>query len=143
MRYFILFYLLLTGVFATAQKQGIKGKVEWVSGNQMPGPNKPEAHPQGIKREIYIYQATAITQTSQQDAVFFSDIKTQRVRKIRSKKNGNFRVRLPAGKYSIFVKEPHGLFANTFDGQNCIQCVQVNSGEYATVTIQVNYEAAY
>lgn len=143
MRYFILFCLLLMGFFATAQKQGIKGKVEWISGNQMPGPNKPKTHPQGIKREIYIYQATTISQTSQQDAVFFSDIKTQRVRIMRSKKNGYFRVRLPAGKYSIFVKEARGLFANTFDGQSCIQCVRVNSGEYATVTIQVNYEATY
>lgn len=143
MRYSILLFLVFTVAFSYAQKQGIKGKVEWISGNQMPGPDKPATQPQGIKREIYIYQATTVTQTSPQDGTFFSDIKTVLVRKIRSKKNGKFCVRLPPGKYSIFVKEPRGLFANSFDGQSCIQCVQVNSGEYTTVTLLVNYEAAY
>lgn len=143
MRYSILLYLLLTAAFSYAQKQGIKGKVEWISGNQMPGPDKPATHPHGIKREIFIYQATTINQTSPQNGTFFSDIKTVLVRKIRSKKNGNFCVRLPPGKYSIFVKELRGLFANNFDGQSCIQCVEVNSGEYTTVTLLVNYEAAY
>jgi len=143
MKYSILLFLSLAVVTTYAQRQGIKGKVEWISGNQMPGPDKPTTNPQGIKREIYIYQATTLAQTSHQDGVFFSHITTPFVKKVSSKKNGAFCVKLPSGEYSVFVKEPRGLFANSFDGQNRIQCVQVKSGEYTSVTLLVNYEASY
>lgn len=125
-----------------AQKQGIKGKVVWVSGNQMPGPDKKETIPQGIKREIYIYEATTLSQT-QQEGVFFSNITTKLIGKTRSRKNGKFCIKLPPGEYSVFVKEEKGLFANQFDVDNKVHPITIKKGEFLNLTIQVNYEAAY
>jgi hypothetical protein len=65
------------------------------------------------------------------------------LKKVKSKKDGSFCVKLAPGKYSVFVKEPKGLFANTFDVQGCIQCVTVKKGEFTKITIEVNYEAFY
>jgi hypothetical protein len=52
-------------------------------------------------------------------------------------------VKLPPGEYSLFIEEEKGLFANSFDGQSCIQCITVKKGEFNSITILVNYEAAY
>jgi hypothetical protein len=142
MKYSLPLVLLLFSVAAYAQ-QGIKGNVVWLSGNQMPGPDKPEAKPKGIAREVHIYEATTLEQTENIENIFFKKISTRLVAKIKSKKNGSFCVKLPPGEYSIFVMEPQGLFANIFDGQGRIQCVTVKHKEYTKITILVNYEAAY
>lgn len=139
-------YLLLALTFCVQvlyAQQGIKGKVEWVSGNQMPGPGKKETKAQPIVREIYIYEATTTQQAASQGATFFSDVSTKLIKTIKSKKDGNFCVKLPPGEYSVLVKEDHGLFANQFDGKGRIQCIEVKKGEFARLVIQVNYEAVY
>lgn len=125
-----------------AQKQGLCGKVTWTSGNQMPGPGLKSSKALGIVREIYIYEATTTAQTSQQEG-FYSAIQTKLVKKIKSKKNGSFSVKLPPGTYSVFTKEAKGLWANTFDGQGIINPVTVSPKNYTELTLNVNYEAAY
>jgi hypothetical protein len=127
---------------SVAQSQGICGSVLWVQGNQMPGPDKSIAAGKGVKREVHIFQKTTVNQTTQQ-GVFFSEIKTPKVKVITTKRNGSFKVKLEPGTYSLFVKEEEGLFANSFDGQQCIQCITVNPGKFSKTTIEVNYKAAY
>jgi hypothetical protein len=142
MNYLFAALITLLSVSLYAQ-QGIRGTVTWVSGNQMPGPDKPSTQPKKIAREIHIYKAISMNEVTSAEGVFFSDLKSPLLKKVKSKKNGSFCVKLPPGEYSVFVKEPKGLFANSFDEQGCIQCVTVKKGEYSSMTIQVNYEAAY
>lgn len=143
MKHLLLVSILLIVTLPLAAQQGIRGKVVWVSGNQMPGPGAERTTPKGIKREIHIYSLTTVGQTTQTDGVFFSDVKSQFVKKVRSKKNGKFCVKLPPGQYSVFIKEDKGLFANLFDGENYIHPITVKSGEYEIITIQVNYAASF
>lgn len=138
----ILVSLLIITLPAIAQSQGIKGKVEWLSGNQMPGPGINAAKPEGIQRELWIYEAVSVS-GAKADGVFFSEIQTPLVKKIKTKANGKFRVRLTPGDYSVFVREKIGLFANRFDAQNRISCVVVKRGKFERITIRVDYEAAY
>jgi hypothetical protein len=141
----ILLVLFLSAQMLYAQ-QGIKGKVEWISGNQMPGPGKTERNQskaQAVTREISIYEATTTQQATSQGGVFYTNISTKLIKTIKSKKDGRFCIKLPPGDYSVFVKEKDGLFANQFDGNGRIQCITVKKGEYATLNILINYEAAY
>jgi len=108
----------------------------------MPGPNKPAIQPTGIQREIWIYEVVSIDDVKS-DGVFFSYIPTQVVKKLKCNSNGRFKVKLPPGEYSLFVKEEKGLFANQFDSQNRINCVVVKPKEFTEITILINYEAAY
>lgn len=141
---YLFFVIALAFISAPlAAQQGIKGKVVWVSGNQMPGPGVQRTEPKGIKREIHIYAITKVSETTQTDGVFFTALKTTLVKKVRSKKNGKFCAKLPAGTYSIFIQEEKGLFANLFDGENHIHPVSVKSREYTPLTIQVNYAASF
>lgn len=124
-------------------QQGIKGSVNWISGNQMPGLDKPISQPKPIIREIHIYKAVTLTEAVTVNGVFFTEIKKPVLKKVKSKKNGRFCVKLPPGEYSVFVKEPEGLFANSFDSEGRIQYTLVKKGEFTTINLLVNYTAAY
>jgi len=132
---------LLTG------KQGISGEIRWVEGNFMPAVgdtsyvNRAKSEP--VKRVIYIYMATKRDEANCYDGVFYTDIKTELIRKIKSNIKGKFQVTLPPGKYSLFVKEKDGLFANTFDGENYINPVTVQPDKFTEIQILVNYRAFY
>jgi hypothetical protein len=129
-------------VEAEAQKQGIKGQVFWLSGNQMPSPDKQRSPHLGIQREIYIYKPTTLQDVEQQDG-FFSEIKTELIAKIVTRDDGRFKVKLPPGEYSVFTKEPKGLFANLYDKNSRINIVEVKPKKYTWMVIAVDYEAAY
>jgi hypothetical protein len=125
-----------------SQKQGIIGKVIWIEGNQMPGPDSKNSAGKNIKREIHIYQAATLKETKQSNG-FFTEIQPPLIAKVTSDENGTFTVELPEGEYSIFTKEPEGLFANLFDGQGKINPIAVKKREFTQITIKVNYKAAY
>src|ERR1700689_3936631 len=85
--------------------QGIEGYVYFVSGNQMPSPDKKPSQPKGIKTTLYIYQLTNINQVTQrQQSAFYSSIKTKVIKKVESDSTGYFKVQLEPGKYSVFTK---------------------------------------
>lgn len=142
MRTPLILILLAFSFLSYAQKQGIRGQVFWLSGNQMPGPGKALSPQQGAIREIHIYNAASMKDNPSPNG-FFSSISSVFVTSVVSEKDGTFKVRLEPGRYSVFVKEQNGLFANLFDGEGCINCVIVKPKEFAWITITVDYEAAY
>jgi hypothetical protein len=131
-----------SGTKLNSQHQGIQGIVLWFEGNQMPGFDREPDPGEGIEREIYIYELTNHNQGISV-GVFYTSINTRLIAVAKSINNGEFKISLPPGHYSLLVKEESGLFANIFDMDNNINPVQVNSGQFTEVTIQVNYSAAY
>ncbi|MBX2962316.1 MAG: carboxypeptidase regulatory-like domain-containing protein [Cyclobacteriaceae bacterium] len=138
---FVILLVIMSCTTLLAQ-QGISGKVEWISGNQMPGPDRVASPAKGIKREVLIHRCTALSQVNA-NGVFFSDIQTPLIAKVKSNKKGNFKLKLPEGEYSLFIKEKQGLFANRFDDKCRINYVSVKPGKFTEITILVDYEAAY
>ncbi len=109
----------------------------------MPSPDrKPVTPQQGAVREVHIYQAVNLDNVTR-EGIFFKEIKGTLVAKVLTDSFGQFKVKLPEGKYSVFTLEKDGLFANLMDVDGCINCVQVTAKKYAWVTITVDYEAAY
>ncbi len=142
----LLILVLMCFAFATLlaqkQQQGICGKITWVSGNQMPGPDKKPSPSKGIVREIFIYEVTSSQQAVQEDG-FYTSVQTKLIAKTKSKANGSFSAKLPMGIYSVFVVEEKGLWANNFDGQGHINPVVVTAANWTNLLLEVNYEAAY
>lgn len=138
----IIYLFAVLSIPTFAQKQGIKGQVFWLSGNQMPGPNKAIVPQQGIVREIHIYKVATVNDVVMENN-YYSQVRTELVAKVFSARDGYFKVRLPPGEYSVFTVEPKGLFANMFDAANRINPVIVKPREFAWITVTVDYEAAY
>jgi hypothetical protein len=152
----ILFYLsgaLLTIMScSSAQKksasninQGIEGYIYFVSGNQMPSPDRKPSPPKGIKSTLYIYLLTNINQVirPQQQSAFYSSIKTKLIKKTESDSTGHFKVQLEPGKYSVFTKKGALFYANIFDNNNNIAPVEVFAGKVTNVEIKIDYNATY
>lgn len=123
--------------------EGISGKVLWFEGDLMPGINKKPVAGIPVKREIYIFHPTRTSQVKVLDQVFFREIQTDLVKKIWTDKNGNFKVKLPPGRYSIFTKEPPGFFSNRFSEEGFLNLVNVTAGEITDIVIRIDYMAAY
>lgn len=123
-------------------KQGIEGNLIWVEGNQMPGPDRKPSALQGVTREIYIYPLLSLDDVTL-EGVFVSEVNKPLFKKIMSDQNGKFTVDLPAGEYSILIKENDGLFVNLFDEKNHLNPITVSSNQVTWVDITINYKAVY
>ncbi|MFC2188684.1 carboxypeptidase regulatory-like domain-containing protein [Fulvivirgaceae bacterium LMO-SS25] len=130
-----------------ASKQGLFGKVLWVAGNQMPmiieeGQQDDRKGPRPIEREIVVFEQTRTSDTEMENG-FYKNIKTKEVARFKTDKNGQFFINLKPGVYSLFTVEEDGLWANTFDGKNRINPIEIKEDEISQITITINYEAAY
>ena len=128
--------------------QGLAGQVRWLEGNLMPtigeeGESTEKDHKgKPVQREIHIYELTSMDEATS-NGTFFSNLKTELVKTVETNKEGEFIVELPVGRYSVFVQEEQGLFANSFDGEGHINPVEVKEGEVSKIVIQINYKAVY
>ncbi|MBX7126251.1 MAG: hypothetical protein K1X47_11200 [Cyclobacteriaceae bacterium] len=142
MKYILVAGLLLVSGWGYAQKQGIEGRITLVSGNQMPGPGKVNAPPQGVRREIRVYEVANQGQVTG-NGRFYSEVRTRLVASGRSKKNGKYKIKLKPGFYSVFVLEDNQLYANRTDGDGMIQPVTVLKQKFTSLAIQIDHQASY
>ncbi len=77
------------------------------------------------------------------NGTIFTGIKTALAAKTCSNAKGYFELALPIGKYSVFVLEPEGLYANYFDGQGNINPVEVMKCSLTNNNISVTNKAAF
>ena len=124
------------------QNQGIKGQVFWIGENKMPSEDVKKSPHHGVQRELLIYELTKLDEVTR-EGVFFSAVKSKLVLRITTKKDGSYKVRLPEGRYSVFVREPNGLYANLFEKDGSINPITVKSKNYSWLTITIDYQAAY
>lgn len=125
-------------------QQGIEGMVIKVSGNQMPSPDIPRTPQKGFKTTLYIYELTNLSQVvKQNESAFYSTINSKFVTKVETKEDGKYKVSLPEGKYSLFVKKGELFYANIFDGEGNIAPVTIEKGKMTTVVTKVDYDAVY
>jgi hypothetical protein len=131
-----------TGIFC--KKEGIKGKIYRVMGNQMPAPGEPSTLPQPFQTTLYIYELTNISQVKRAtEGSFYTAISTKLVKEVKADRKGNFKVKLPPGQYSLFVKKDDLYYANIFDDKNNIAPVAVEKGKYTTIEVKADYGAVY
>lgn len=127
-------------------KQGVKGKVIWKAGNLMPSPDAPSRGATGtpVIREIYIYELTSSKQAeTNEEGIFYKNIQTKLIKKVKSDKKGNFCVGLAPGYYSVFVKEDKGLYANLFDDAMNLNPIHISQGKWQKQDLVIDHEAVY
>jgi hypothetical protein len=108
----------------------------------MPGPGRGISAQQGVSREIVIYQKIHDSRV-QRDNQFVAELPGPPVATVRSQPDGTFKIRLPVGEYSVFTREPKGLFVNVIDRNGCLNCIVVEPKKFTWMTITVDYEAVY
>jgi hypothetical protein len=125
-------------------KTGIRGKVHFLKGNQMPGPGRTSGQGQAVVRLVGIFERTTLDQVVQaENGGFYKKVKTRLIRKVWTDKNGCFIQALPPGKYSLFVKENGMWYANSFGGEGEIFEVVVSEGTLSQVDFRISYAATF
>jgi hypothetical protein len=125
------------------RRQGLKGHVYLVRGNQMPSPDAPPSPGKGFKTILYIYELTNASQAGQQQGAYYTSISTKLVKEVKTDESGYFKVKLKPGRYSLFVKKGELFYSNIFDGQNNIHPIEVKKGEWTEEDFKADYDAVY
>ena len=124
------------------KKQGIKGTVLRVRGDQMPSPDITPSAPQPIQTTLYIFERTNLQQVDRQNSsTFYTAIHTKFIKEIRTDTKGRFKIRLDPGEYSVFTKKGDLYYANTFDQNNTIAPVKVVAARFTEIIIKIDYDA--
>lgn len=148
---FFFAFLLLANINRSCDssvEQGLAGQVLWLEGDMMPtindapDVNRKQLKGEPVQRTLHIHELTTMDQATA-EGPFFRDIQTELVETVETNEEGQFIVSLPAGRYSVFVQEQDGLFANMFDGEGYINPVEIKEDEITKIKIEVNYKATY
>ncbi|MFN7706146.1 MAG: hypothetical protein ACK5OS_16125 [Chryseotalea sp.] len=134
-------FIMLISIHTLAQKQGVKGKITLLTGNQMPGPDKM-AKPKGVKRTIWIYLALEVD-LNQATNGFISKPKQKPIKKIQSNKRGYFKTTLPPGHYSLLIQEGEKLWGNQFNEQMIINPFTVVKHQVLEFNVEINHSAYF
>lgn len=106
------------------------------------GKAAPKTIPKPIKRKIRIYPLTKFSDLKMEDGLFTA-ISGKPLTEVESNKQGKYSIQLSPGRYSVFIVEEQGLFANIFDGEGNVQPVTVRENEWTRLDVEVNYKAVY
>ena len=128
----------------SAINQGISGLVTAATGNQMPMKGADPMPPKGLAAIIYVYEQTNLSQVTKSNKTgIYTAIQTKRLATIQTDSIGAFRIALPVGKYSLFIKLRESYFANDFDQFNNICLIEVEAQKFTTARIVMNSTASY
>lgn len=119
--------------------QGIEGTVRVLGGNRMPAPGtkRPSAGP-GVAAVVCIFRLTNISQVVQQKgSAYYNSVSSPLVRTVNTDDQGRFKVGLPPGQYSIFIKRNELYYASRRDEKNNIFPVEVLPGKMTNVELSV------
>lgn len=108
----------------------------------MPSPGKAISKGRGAARDIFIYEPTQINQTTGSSPAF-SAIKTRLIARTKSDSTGHYSASLPAGNYSVFVKEGEYFFAAESDGNGILNPVTISNNTITQKNITVTLNAVF
>lgn len=145
--------IFFTGLLLTSCKpykpdgQGITGTVTWLEGNHMPmmtedGKADAKEGPKPIQRTVRVYPLIKFSDLKMEEGLFTA-VAGEPITEVESNETGVYSIQLSPGRYSVFIVEEDGLFANIFDGDGNVNPVTVKENEWTLLDVVVNYKAVY
>ena len=127
---FILVFLSCNTKIVSPNSGVLKGVVGEFKGNCMPSPGAKPCEPTPVQTTLYI------------SAPAKSFDKTLLVDSIQSNQNGEFKIRLDEGQYSIFIKDKNKIVCNGFECDPKCICTPFYIKKDSTTTLSVNLNHA-
>lgn len=129
------------------KEQGIKGRITWLEGNQMPKISDAPIQTGVLKgepvvRTVQIFPLVNLADAKMENGLFQS-IAAKPIAETTSNEKGEFKIKLPPGQYSVFTVEEDGLFANIFDQNGDIQPINIKKKKWSKLDIVINYKAFF
>jgi len=139
-------FLLLIGVLlgCNPSKVLVKGKLQRVIGNQMPSPDLPSEEASGFVGYVFFFEPTSINAGSPtgEQGVFLMSDKTL-VAKTLANKQGQFKVKLKPGKYSVLIGKESQFYSNISNLDGLINPVVVEKKNNKPLVLKADWGAIY
>ncbi len=127
-----------------SKNEGIlSGQLVWITGNQMPGPDKKHDAGNGVQRVVLIYPPTLRSECETNSQGLYTSVPGTPVTTVLTGTDGKFTVHLKEGNYSILTREENGMFAGIFDTNGTLNPVHIEKRDTTHIRIDINYTAAY
>lgn len=125
-------------------RQGISGTVLEKRGNQMPMKGAPPSSGKPVVTTVYIYEPTNLSQVQRTGtSPLYTAIRTKLVASVNTDNTGTFHIALPAGSYSLFIKQEDHYYANLFDAANYIALFTVEKEKITLANLVISSGASY
>ncbi len=123
--------------------QGVSGQVFEVVGNQMPSIDRPRnENGSPVQAIVCIYELTNHHELTQESGIY-TNITSKKIAAIRTAENGEFKIALSEGVYSLFIKTENGYFANLYDEKMNIHPIIISKDQITSTKVKIDYKAAY
>ncbi|MFZ1808588.1 MAG: hypothetical protein WAU36_15250 [Cyclobacteriaceae bacterium] len=121
-----------------AQRYGIKGQLFWSTSESASTSQTVEYI--GIPLEIFVHELTSTAEVDIVDGVI-TKIYTPVADRFFCKWDGSFKSKLPAGRYSIFVRYKDGFYGNLQDAADNLSPVSLGQNKSEWITVTINYSS--
>ncbi|MEQ8363500.1 MAG: hypothetical protein RH948_11565 [Cyclobacteriaceae bacterium] len=121
-----------------AQRYGIKGQLYWSTSESVSTSQTVTYN--GIPLEIFVHELTSTAEVDMLDGVI-TKIYTPVADRFFCKWDGSFKSRLPAGKYSVFVRYKDRFYGNLQDANDNLSPVFLGQNKSEWITITIDYSS--
>lgn len=122
----------------------VTGVVWRVTGNQMPSPDLPAPMYGGYRTHVYFFAPTHARNARRAGPPgFFQSIGTPSVAKAATDDQGRFRVRLPAGSYSVLIGRDSLFYTNIVDGDGILNPLVISGKGRRRIELKADWDARY
>lgn len=136
----------MTFLFAGCSPTAIllKGKLQRLSGNNMPSPDIPREEPPGFAGSVYFFELTpAVNGSPTGENGTYSMKGLRYVARAQADSLGQFHVKLRPGRYSVLIGRNGNYYANITDLDGTINPVTITRKETKLLVLQANWDAVY
>ncbi len=124
--------------------QGIAGQVFEVAGNVMPSPDEPQHNFEGIPMKATVAVFALLKHESlQKKEGMYINMESTAIAQTETNEKGEFKIALPVGSYSVFLKMKEGYYANSFDEKMNVNPVTIKKDSLTILKIKFDLHAVH
>jgi len=122
----------------------LKGKLQRVSGNNMPSPDLAAEEPPGFAGTIWFFEPTAVSQAdpTREQGVYRMTGKKP-LAKADADSAGQFKVKLKPGRYSVLIGKNGRYYSNITDLDGSINPITINRKGTPILKLRADWGAVY
>jgi hypothetical protein len=125
-------------------KQGVRGYVRELKGNQMPSPGMPKHEGMGIPATVCIYPLVNLSQVEpDQKASFYDAIYARVIKTVQADSTGYFEASLDTGTYSLFIRIGGLYYASLTDQFNHLAPIRVEAHKVTDIALTYRDRVTY
>lgn len=137
-------FLVLTILGCGTAKVTVNGKVQRISGNQMPSPDLENEPPAGFTTTVFFFEPTLMNMgfpTGEQGIFLMTNKKL--IAKVLCREDGGFTLKIKPGKYSVLLGKDGQFYSNISSLDGLINPIEIHKKDNQPIFLRADWGAIY